>query len=131
VVLFGGGSQVVEHDSGLYSGDAAFGIDFENPRHVPGKIEDDGDVAALSGERSAGAAAEQWRAELAAERDGGHDIVGVAGQHYADGDLAVVGAIGGIEGAGAAVESDTIANFAANFSTQRLGEPGRVYVRGF
>jgi hypothetical protein len=62
--------RCVEHDSGLYAGDAAGGIDFENPRHVLGKIEDDGDVAALAGERRAGAAAEERRAELAAERDG-------------------------------------------------------------
>jgi hypothetical protein len=61
----------VEHDSGLHAGDAAGGIDFENPRHVLGKIENDGDIAALSGERGATAAAEKRRAELAAESDGG------------------------------------------------------------
>ena len=71
VVFFGGGAKTVEHDSGLYAGDAAGGIDFENPRHVFGEIENDGDVAALSGERRAAAAAEQRRAELAAECDSG------------------------------------------------------------
>ena len=57
VMFFGCGAQTVEHDSGLYAGDAAGRIDFEDPRHVLGKIEDDGNVAALSGERRAAAAA--------------------------------------------------------------------------
>jgi hypothetical protein len=70
VVLFGGGSEMVEHHSGLYAGDAAGGINFENPRHVLREVEDDGDIAALPGERRATAAAEQWRAKLAAERNG-------------------------------------------------------------
>ena len=106
MVFFGGGAQSVEHDSGLYAGDAAGGIDFENPRHVLGKIEHDGDVAALAGKRRAAAAAQQRRAELAAERDRGENIVGIAGKHYADGNLAVVGAVGGVERAGAAIETD-------------------------
>jgi hypothetical protein len=49
MVLFGGGAESVEDDSGLYAGDAAGGIDFENARHVLGEIENDGDVAALAG----------------------------------------------------------------------------------
>ena len=117
VVLFGGGAETVEHDSGLYAGDAAGGIDFENPRHVFGKIEDDGDVAALSGQRRASAAAEQRRAELAAERDRGLNIVVIAREHYADRNLAVVGAIGGVESAGAAVEAD----FTVDRSAQGFG----------
>jgi hypothetical protein len=79
VVLFGGGAEMVEHDSGLYAGDAACGIDFEDPRHVPGEIEDDGDVAALSGQGRAAAAAEQGRTEPAAEGDRGLNVVSVAG----------------------------------------------------
>ena len=93
------------------------GIDFENPRHVFGKIEDDGDVAALSGERRAGAAAEQRSAELAAECDRGLNIVGIAREHDADGNLAVVRAVGGVESAGAAVETD----FAFDRSAQGFG----------
>ena len=117
VVFFGGGAQTVEHDSGLYAGDAAGRIDFENPRHVFGKIEDDGDVAALSGERCASATAEQRRAELAAERDRGFDIVVIAREHDADRNLAVVGAVGRVESAGAAVEAD----FTADLYAQGLG----------
>ncbi len=49
MVLFGGDAEMVEHDSGLNPGDTVGGVDFENPRHVLGKIEDDSDVAALAG----------------------------------------------------------------------------------
>ena len=111
MVLFGGGAESVKHHSGLYTGDAAGGIDFENPRHVFGEIEDDGDVAALAGERCATAAAEQRCAEFAAERHGGENVVGVAGKHDADGNLTVVGAVGGVEGTGAAIKADFTANF--------------------
>ncbi len=121
VVFFGGGAEMVEHDSGLYAGDAAGGVDFENPRHVLGEIEDDGDVAALSGERGAAAAAEQRRAELAAERDRGLNIVGIAREHHSDGHLAVVGAVGGVESAGAAVEADFTTNLCAESFCQGRG----------
>jgi hypothetical protein len=121
VVFFGGGAEMVEHDSGLYASDAAGGIDFENPRHVLGKIEDDSDVAALSGERCAAAAAEQRRGELAAERDRGPNIVGVAREYDPNRDLAVVRTVGGIESAGAAVEADFAADFCAQSFCQSLG----------
>src|ERR1700691_5887607 len=119
MVFFGRGSEMVEHDPGLYAGDAAGRIDFENPRHVLGKIEDDGDVAALSGERRAAAAAEKWRAELAAECDRGLNIVSIARYYDSDGNLAVVGAVGGIESTGAAVEADFAADLHAESFFQR------------
>ena len=127
MVLFGGGAEIVEHDSGLHAGDAAGGIDFENPRHVLGKIEDDGDVAALAGERRAAAAAEQRRAELAAEGDRGQNVVGIAGEHDADGNLAVVGAVGRVESACAAVETDFSA---ANLCAQGFGQACGIHLRG-
>jgi len=117
MVFFGGGAEIVEHDPGLYAGDAADGVDFENPRHVFGKIENDGDVAALPGERCAAAAAQQWRSELAAQSDGGENIVGIAGEYDADGDLAIIGTVSGVESASAAVEAD----FAANLGAESLG----------
>jgi hypothetical protein len=50
VVLLGCSAQIIEDDAGLDARDAARGIDFENARHVLGKVEDDGGVTALSGE---------------------------------------------------------------------------------
>ena len=45
----------------------------------------------------------------------------VAGDDEADGDVAVVGGVGGVEGAGAVVEAD----FAADFCAELGGEFGR------
>jgi hypothetical protein len=118
MVFFGSCAEMVQHNSGLYAGDAAGRVNFENPRHVFGKIEDDSDVAALPGERCATAAAEQRRAELTAERDRGQNIVVIAREYNADRDLTVVGAVGRVESAAAAVE----ANFSANLSSQSLGQ---------
>ena len=90
MVFLGCGAEIVEDDSRLHAGDAAGGIDFENPRHVLGEIEDDGDVAALPSQRRAAAAAKQRSAELTAQRDSGENIIIVAREHYSDRNLAVV-----------------------------------------
>jgi hypothetical protein len=84
---------------------------------VPGKIEHDGDIAALAGERGACAAAEERSVELAADRDRGENIVAIARQNYTDWNLAIVGSVGGVEGAAAAIEAD----FTSNLRTQRFG----------
>jgi len=131
MVLFSGSAESVEHDSGLNARDTAGGIDLKNPRHVLREIEDDGDVAALSGERRAAAAAKQRRTKLAAQRNRGENIVSIAGQYDADGDLAVVGAVGGVEGTGAAIEADILANPAAKFSAQGFCQSSGVHQRGF
>ena len=76
---------------------SAVRIDLEDPVHVLREVEDDRDVAALAGEARAGAAREHRRAELPARRDSGGDVVGVARNDEADRDLAVVGAVGGVQ----------------------------------
>ena len=83
-----------------------------------GEIEDDGDVAALPGKRCATAAAKQRRAELTAERDRGKNIVGIARKYDSDRNLAVVGAVGRVERAAAAVKAD----FAAESVAQSFGQ---------
>src|SRR5271165_1383142 len=114
VIFFGGVAEAVEDDAGLHAGDAVGGIDLEDARHVPGKIQHYGDVAALAGERCAAAAAEDGRSEVAAHGDRGEDVIGIVGENYADWDLAVVGAVGGVEGAAAGVETDIVLNIALN-----------------
>src|SRR5579864_8499680 len=106
VMLFRSIAQAVKDDSRLYTSDAARGIDLDYAVHIAGKIENDGYVAALSGERSASAAAEQRRAEFAAERNRGENVIVVARQDDANGHLTIVGAVGRVESAGAAVEAD-------------------------
>jgi hypothetical protein len=44
---------------------------------------------------------------------GGADVFVVAGDYYSDGNLAIVGAVGGVEGASAFVETDFSAKVAA------------------
>jgi hypothetical protein len=110
VIFLSGVAQVIEHDSGLDADDAARRIDLKNLRHVLGEVENNRDVAALSGKRRAPAPAEEWRTELAAERDRRQDIFNIAGKDYADGDLAVVGTVGRVQGAAAGIEPDLTAN---------------------
>jgi hypothetical protein len=126
MVFFGSGAEMVEHNPWFHASDAADGIDFQNPRHVLGKIEDHCDVAALASEGCPSTAAEQWRAEIAAEGDRGENIVGIAGNYNANRNLAIVGAVGGVESASAAVEPD----FTANFRMQRFRQPQSVDLRG-
>src|SRR6267154_901197 len=116
MMLLGFGSEVVEDHSGLHAGDAAGGINLQNARHVFGEIENDGGVAALSGERGAATAGEQRRAVFAAQRHSGQDIFGVARNYDSDWDLAVVRAVDGVEGAGTGIEADFSAEVAAKGS---------------
>lgn|SRR5580700_3792940 len=53
---------------------------------------------------------------VATDGDGGADVFFVARNYYSDGDLAVVGAVGRVEGSGAFVE--------ANFSAKMAAESG-------
>ena len=126
VMFFGRVAQVVENHAGLDPGNAPLGIDLHDVAHVAGEIEHQGDVAALSGERSAAAAAQERSAILARERDRGDDVVGVAGKNYADGDLAIVGSVGGVEGAAAGIETDV----AAQLTPQSLFQRDHVHHRG-
>jgi hypothetical protein len=112
VIFLGGVAKMVEDDSGLDAREAALGIDLENVAHVLREIEDDGNVAALSGERCASTAAKQGRAELAAGFNRSKDVGGVTRENNADRDLAIVGAVGGVESACTVIESDVPANTA-------------------
>ena len=69
-------------------------------------VEDHGHVDALAGEAGARAARQNRSAGGAAGCESGFDIGGIAGKDDADGKLAVVGAIGGVEGARAEIEAD-------------------------
>jgi hypothetical protein len=101
---------MIKNDSGLDAGDAARGIDLENTVHVTGEIEDDRDIAAQACERGSAAAAEKRSAEFAAEGNRGQDIVGIAGKNHANGHLAIIRPVGGIEGAAAVIEANVAAN---------------------
>ena len=89
--LLCGFADAVEHDAGLDVDGAGDGIDCAHLVHVLREVEDDGDVAALAGERGAASAREDGRVEAAADGDGGDDVVFVARDDETDGDVAVVG----------------------------------------
>jgi hypothetical protein len=110
---------MVQNDSGLDSGNAAVGIDLENLSHVFSEIKNNGDVAALSGQGGAATATKQRSAEFAADGDGGEDVIGITREDYADGDLAVVGTVRGVEGAAAVVEL----HVAADVTSQGFVQP--------
>jgi hypothetical protein len=63
---------------------------------------------------------------VAAEGDGGENVFFVTGNYDADRDLAVVRAVGRVEGAAARVETD----FSAKMAAKRSFKRGRVEVRG-
>jgi len=110
---------VIEDDSRLDTGNAACGIDLEDVGHVLREIQDDRDVAALSGERGSSTSAKKRGAEFATKTDCGENIVRVAREHYANRDLAIVGAVSRIESAALVVE----AHVAAKVLSQGLGQP--------
>ena len=56
-----------------------------------------------------------------AQRDRGDDVIGVAGKDHTNRDLAIVGAVGGIKGAAAGIETDVAADVAAQGLVQRGG----------
>jgi hypothetical protein len=89
-MLFRGVAQVIEDNSRLHASDATHRVDLKNFRHVTGKVEDDRDVAALPGERCAASSAQQRGTEPTANGDCGHNIIGVAGHDYADGNLPII-----------------------------------------
>ena len=117
---------MVENYAGFDARDALRGINFEDACHVLGEVEHDGGVAALPGERSASAAGEQRSLVVAAEGHGGENVFFVARDDDADGDLAVVRAVGRVEGAATRVK----AHFSAKMAPKSGFERGGIEVRG-
>ena len=128
MMFLGGVAQMVEHHSGLHPRSTPLRIDFQDVAHVAGEIQHQRHVAALPGQRGPAATAKEGRAILARQRDRGDNVIGVAGKNHTDRYLAIVGAVGGIEGAAAGIETDVAANVAAQGLVQRgrvhLGTPG-------
>ena len=121
MMFLGRGAEMVEDDAGFNAGDAARGVDFEDARHVFRKVEDDRGVAALSGKRSASAAGEQRSPLVAAESNRREHVFLVARNYDADGNLAVIRAVGRVEGAAAGIEANFSAKMAAESGFERRG----------
>ena len=111
VVLLGGIAQMVENDAWLNPCDTPFGIKLDDLRHVLREVEHDSDIAALTGERRASAAAKHRRAMLAANGK----LLAITsslflGSTTADRDLAIIRAVGRVKGSAAVIESDLAAD---------------------
>ena len=113
-----GVADAVEDDAGFDVNRASLCVDCAHAVHVLREVKDDGSVAALSGKRGARSAREDGRVEGATDGDGGDDIGFVAWNDDADGNVTVVGAVGGIEGLGGGVE----AYFSADVGTKLVFE---------
>ena len=77
--------------------------------HVAGIVEDYGNVCALAGQAGSSAAGQDGGARSTAGCKRGFDVSSIAGQDDTDGELAVIGSVGGVQGSGAEVELDLAA----------------------
>ncbi len=128
VLPFGGFAHTIENDSGLHACVPGFKVHLEDGVHVAGKVEDDGDVAALAGQAGASAAREQWRIEFAARGNGRRNVCFIQGADNTDRHLPVIGGVRCIEGACASIERHVAAHGAAQFRFQ-FSMTGERFVR--
>ena len=84
----------------------AVGVDVGEAVHVAGIIEDHGHIGALAGQAGSGAPRQNSSTGGPAGSQGGLYVRGVTREDDADGELAVVGGVGGVEGAGTEIETD-------------------------
>ena len=108
--------ECIQHDSRLHPGILLLGIDLYDLVHVLGKVENDRHVAALSRQTCASSTGQDRSAIPSADRHRCNHVVGIARDHEADGDLAVVRAVGRIHGAASAIEADFSSNFTFQLS---------------
>src|SRR5260370_13760674 len=104
-VSCGGVAQPVQNDSGLNARKSRAGIDHENPIHVFGEIQHDGNIAALPGEARAGSPRQNRGAIRSACGDGCNHIFVVTRNHQPNRNPAIIRSIKGIECATASVET--------------------------
>jgi hypothetical protein len=112
---------VAGHDAGLHPRREPLRIEVHDPVHVLREIKNHGHVAALAGQARAAAARQHRRAEFAAGRQGGLHVGLVQRHHQADRHLPVVGGIGGVERARAAVEPHFTADHALQAPLEIVG----------
>ena len=122
VMFFGGVAEGVEHDAGLHAGDAAGGIDLEDRAMYLEKSRTTATLQHCPASEVPPPRQSSGAPNSRQSGDRGEDVVGIVGKNDADGDLAVVGAVGRVEGAGAIVEANVSCQSAAKLCAQGFGE---------
>src|SRR6185437_2006324 len=116
-------AQIVEDDAWLDARQLTIRVNFQHAVEVLRAVEHDRSVTTLPGEAGSPTAIEQRRAVLVADGDRRQHIVRRARDDDADGRLAVVRGVGGVEGARAVIE----AHLACHGALQRLLQPTPIY----
>src|SRR5271168_4997013 len=98
-------TQGIENHAGLDAGVFLLNVELENLIHVLREIQNDCDVARLSGEACTRTSRKNRSTEFSACGDCRDNIIGIARNNEADGYLPVVGRVGGVKRATAAVEA--------------------------
>ena len=125
VVRFELGVQLVEHDARLDACGAPLDVNLQQPVDVLGRVEHDAAANGLAGLRRSAAPQRQRTAKLVAQADGGDDVVAVAGDDDAQRLDLIDAGVGGVEGAGDAIE----AHFAGNRRAKRPLQAGGIDAR--
>ena len=124
VVLLSARAKPVEHQTRLHAREAALGVEPKQLVEVLGAVDDQGHVAALTGQRRAGAARDDGRAVLSRGRHRLDHVAQRARDHHSDGHLAIVRGVGRVERAAAVVE----AHLAAQPGLERPLQGPRVHL---
>jgi hypothetical protein len=122
VVTAGACVELVEHDAWLHDCPSAARVDRLHLVDVLGQVQQDSDVAALSGEAGAAPAGQHRRAVLPADLDRGDYVVNGARKDYSNRHLSIVGAVGRVERPAAHIEPD----LPGQPARQRSGQAVRV-----
>jgi hypothetical protein len=114
-------AQRVQNHARLDSRESRGRIDLQNFVHVFRKVQNHGDIAGLPGEAGARSAWQDWRAEFPARSHGRDHILVIAGNHEANGNLAIVRAVGRIQCAASPVETHLALHHAFQFAFEFAG----------
>ena len=99
------GAELVEHDARLDPRPTLLRVHLDELVHVSGEVHDDGMVHGLPGQTGATASGQHGHALRAGEGDGVDHVLDVHWEDDADGVHLVDGGVGGVDGAGHAVEA--------------------------
>ena len=116
--------HLVQRRARLHHGRPGRRVGRFQPVAVLGPVDHHCLVAALPGQAGAAAAGQHRHVVLPAHRERGHRRVDVPGHHHPDRDLAVVGGVGGVRGAGAGVEPDFPVHLLRQCGRQPIRMPG-------